>query len=200
MKNLELWNKVQETPIAHTKKVSTRGGFTAINATFQMKQATELWGPYGASWGVKQLDWEYLQSDNKIVEVCLNAIFYSPITEFEISSCMAYKAGDDHRKKLLTDLTTKALSKLGFSADVFMGMYDDNKYIEELKKKEAAKTIVYKTDAEFKKIVEWVEKDSLETNSRIEYTLQNAVLTDSQKKELKSLRLLFDGTEPFEPK
>lgn len=200
MNNLELWNKVQETPIEHTKKVTTRGGFTAINATFQIKQATELWGPYGAKWGVKNLDWEYLQDGNKIVEVCLNAVFYSPITEFEISSCMAYKAGDDHRKKLLTDLTTKSLSKLGFSADVFMGMYDDNKYIEELKKKEAQKSIVYKTDDEFEKIVAWVKKESLETNSRIEYTLKNAVLTDTQKNNLESLRLLFDGTEPIEPK
>jgi hypothetical protein len=60
--------------------------------------------------------------------------------------------------------------------------------------------IVYKTDDEFKKIVAWVKKESLETNSRIEYTLKNAVLTDSQKNKLESLRLLFDGTEPLEPK
>jgi hypothetical protein len=198
MNNLELWNKVQETPIEHTKKVTTRGGFTAINATFQIKQATELWGPYGSKWGVKNLGWEYLQDKDKIVEVCLNAIFYSPACEFEISSCMAYKPGDDHRKKLLTDLTTKSLSKLGFSADVFMGMYDDNKYIEELKKKEASKAVVYKTDDEFKKIVAWIRKEPLETNSRIEYTLKNATLTDVQKNNIETLRTPLVGTEPIE--
>jgi len=30
-------------------------------------------------------------------------------------------------------MTTKALSKLGFNADVFLGLYDDNKYVYQLK-------------------------------------------------------------------
>ncbi|CAI1876548.1 Uncharacterised protein [Serratia fonticola] len=34
-------------------------------------------------------------------------------------------------KKLLTDATKKALSQLGFSADVFLGLYDDVNYREE---------------------------------------------------------------------
>jgi hypothetical protein len=36
-------------------------------------------------------------------------------------------------KKSLTDATTKALSMLGFSADVFLGLYDDNKYVNDRK-------------------------------------------------------------------
>jgi len=199
MKNLELWKKVDETPIEYTKKVTSRGGFTAINATFQIKQATELWGPYGSNWGVKKLDWEYLQDNGKIVEVCLNAIFYYPNGEFEISSCMVYKAGDDHRKKLLTDLTTKSLSKLGFAADVFMGLYDDNKYIDELKKKQVANNTPYKTDAEFAVIIEWVKKAPLETNARIGVTLEKAKLTDAQKKQLEALRIVTGAPEPTKP-
>ena len=35
-------------------------------------------------------------------------------------------------KKIETDLTTKALSKLGFSADIFMGKYDDVKYMNDI--------------------------------------------------------------------
>jgi hypothetical protein len=34
-------------------------------------------------------------------------------------------------KKSLTDAITKALSMLGFSADVFLGLYDDNKYVND---------------------------------------------------------------------
>ena len=35
-------------------------------------------------------------------------------------------------KKVATDALTKGLSKLGFNADVFMGMFDDNKYVNKL--------------------------------------------------------------------
>jgi hypothetical protein len=36
---------------------------------------------------------------------------------------------DDCVKKVATDALTKGLSKLGFNADVFLGLYDDNKYV-----------------------------------------------------------------------
>ena len=52
---------------------------------------------------------------------------------FPVSTEMAYKVGNDTRKKLMTDATTKALSFLGFNADVFMGRFDDSKYVEALK-------------------------------------------------------------------
>ena len=38
----------------------------------------------------------------------------------------------DFAKKIETDALTKALSKLGFNADVFMGRFDDHKYVEEI--------------------------------------------------------------------
>jgi len=48
------------------------------------------------------------------------------------------KLDDDCVKKVVTDALTKGLSKLGFNADVFLGKYDDNKYVQDLKDKEAA--------------------------------------------------------------
>ena len=38
-------------------------------------------------------------------------------------------------KKLITNTRSKALSLLGFSADVFMGMYDDVSYVKDLEKR-----------------------------------------------------------------
>ncbi len=38
----------------------------------------------------------------------------------------------DFAKKIETDALTKALSKIGFNADVFMGRYDDVKYVNEM--------------------------------------------------------------------
>ena len=44
------------------------------------------------------------------------------------------KAKADMKKviaRAMTDATTKALSKLGYNADVFLGKFDDNKYVQE---------------------------------------------------------------------
>jgi hypothetical protein len=42
------------------------------------------------------------------------------------------KPDADFAKKVETDALTKGLSKLGFNADVFMGLYDDHKYVQEM--------------------------------------------------------------------
>jgi len=138
--NMNLWNQVCTTDPAVTKKVNTRGGFTAIDAQAQIKKATELWGPYGGEWGVRDCDYRFFPDERK-AEITLSAVFYYPHPfmgqegMFEIATDMLYKPGNDSRKKLLTDLTTKALSKLGFNSDVFEGKFDDNKYVNDVKKK-----------------------------------------------------------------
>ena len=48
------------------------------------------------------------------------------------------KAGtldDEAPKKALTDAMTKAFSHLGVSADVFLGLFDNNKYVATMKEK-----------------------------------------------------------------
>lgn len=49
--NMELWNKVCRTDPAHTKHVGQRGGFTAIDAMYQIECATKEFGPVGVGWG-----------------------------------------------------------------------------------------------------------------------------------------------------
>ena len=46
------------------------------------------------------------------------------------------KPDTDCMKKATTDGLTKGLTYFGFNADVFLGKFDDNKYVEELKKKQ----------------------------------------------------------------
>lgn len=135
--NLKLWDSVSKTDPKHTKKVSQRGGFTAIDAQWQRMQATRVFGPYGFGWGIKELNYEYVRDGNgAIVELAASGVFFckhdDDFASFPIASDMVYKPGNDSRKKLLTDMTTKALSFLGFSADVFLGKFDDDKYVQSL--------------------------------------------------------------------
>ena len=146
--NMELWNSVCETPPSTTRPVEYGNRkFTAIDAQHQRKRATEVFGPYGDGWGLKDLKWEYVREKEKIVELTLDAIFWcvlirdgEPVDfEFPIASDHRYKPGDDLKKKLITDATTKALSMLGFNSDVFEGKFDDNKYVEKQDFREARK-------------------------------------------------------------
>ena len=135
--NMELWNSVWQTPPHITKKVTQRGGFTAICAQAQLKRATELWGPYGRAWGIKASRHDYIKdASGDILEVCFSGTFWYPKGEFDISADMAYKPGNDTAKKLRTDARSKALSTLGFNSDIFEGLYDDNKYVAEMRAKE----------------------------------------------------------------
>ncbi len=131
--NLELWNSVEKTDPNHTKKVSQRGGFTAIDAHYQVQQVTAQFGPVGIGWGY---DCEYLFEDKAVI--CLLTFWHTKReNKFgPIAGCAKFIDGRldaDAPKKSMTDALTKAISHLGFNADVFLGKFDDNKYVEKMK-------------------------------------------------------------------
>lgn len=140
--NMKLWKSVEVTDPQYTTKINQRGGFTAIGAQYQLQRATETFGPFGAGWGVRG---EVIEKWNEVGMAIYQAhLWYKLDTgkempelhEFPIHSAIQYARGgrldDDFFKKVATDALTKGLSKLGFNADVFMGKFDDNKYVNKL--------------------------------------------------------------------
>jgi hypothetical protein len=150
---LALWEKVETTDPEFTTKVNQRGGFTAIGAQYQIKNATEVFGPFGKTkgggWGVKDEKYTPILNDTLIVYTATFYYDYFEVSdndkgtgeqlvkfagEFPISSSiktmMGNRIDDDCIKKVQTDALTKGLSKLGFNADVFMGRFDGNKYVD----------------------------------------------------------------------
>ncbi len=151
---MELWNAVFETDPAHTKDFSRSGGFkgTAINPLYLIKKATELWGPIGASWGPDIVSEQILQGAPIIVAEkvvghesvhCVQISLRHPggtvpafgQTVFVGKNKYGAFTDEEAPKKSLTDAIGKALSWLGFSADVHMGMYDDSKYVNDMRQK-----------------------------------------------------------------
>ena len=159
--NLELWNKVEKTNPKYTKKAKVGGNqITAISPQFQILNATEQFGSYGEKWGFRNIELDYSITNTPIVLNVLDwntkkteeiktilglvgfkATFFFPNGEFEITNSIKIftdnkhsKIDDNYAKKIETDALTKALSKLGFNADIFMGKFDDVRYVEEMKK------------------------------------------------------------------
>lgn len=135
--NLAIWNAVCKTDPKHTKEVKQRGGFTSINANSQVLAATEQFGPIGIGWGYT--------ADEPIFHDCLVFVrctlwhgsrdnWFGPETGgAEWKTSKGY-LDSDAPKKATTDAVTKLLSRLGFNADVFLGLYDDNKYVEQARR------------------------------------------------------------------
>jgi len=138
--NTKLWDSVCETDPSITKKVNQRGGFTAIAAQSQLHNATKIFGAFGTGWGVSHEHIEQWQSEGlALYQATLWYTVGNEKKEFPIHSSIRYHTGsrvdDDFFKKVATDALTKGLSKLGFNADVFMGKFDDNKYVNSMAQK-----------------------------------------------------------------
>lgn len=134
--NLAIWKQVERTDPSHTKRVNQRGGFTAISAAYQIMRATEVFGPVGTGWGY-DAGAPIFQEGLVIVPVTLwhssdRGTVFGPMfggAEWKGSNG---RLDSDALKKATTDALTKLLSQLGFNADVFLGRFDDNKYIAEV--------------------------------------------------------------------
>lgn len=192
-KNLKLWDAVEKTDLRFTKHVSQRGGYTAISPQYQLKCATEQFGSYGAGFGLCHSDFDFsLISINHTV--IHKAVFFyisdGQRHEFPINNSIEMarlsKEGKlivdvDFAKKVETNTVSKALSKLGFNADVFMGMMEDQSYLAELQNEMA----LQKAD----------DKDAEIIQQRLEYDAwkQNELQAYSYLNTLNALNTVYTG-------
>lgn len=141
MTKMELWNAVCKTDPDHTKHVGTRGGFTAIDAMYQIQCATEQFGAAGEGWGWNFTDPIYPPNGTVVIK----CVLWHGTKEQTVEQFGQKKLGDSNRpdedalKKAGTDALTKCLSYLGFNADVFLGKFDDSKYVDDLRTEQSNK-------------------------------------------------------------
>lgn len=133
---MRIWDTVSKTNPANTKKVNQRGGFTSICAQSQIMEATRAFGPVGEGWGYTA-SVPIFHEGLVFVQVTLwhgdRENTFGPVTggaEWKVKD----RVDSDAAKKATTDALTKLLSQLGFNADVFLGLFDDSKYVEQVKR------------------------------------------------------------------
>lgn len=155
--NLALWNAFCETDPKYTSEVTSRGGFTAICAQYQKKNATKAFGPYGKSWGLKDITVGYVGPPEDPTEIYMEAWFFYPDGQFWMTNDMPWKKGAECRKRLQTDLLTKSLSMLGFNSDVFENKFSDSMYRDQLHAKYEKERIYAAQDEKTKETIAKVE-------------------------------------------
>jgi hypothetical protein len=161
--NLAIWDQVKQTDPDATKQYKGAGGFsgTSINSTYQVRKATELFGPVGIGWGWeivserideghpiagKDSEGKAIIHDNVTTKVHTlhlrlwymldgkrGEVDHFGHTPFVYTNKHGVQMEAEPSKKSLTDAIGKALSMLGFSADIFMGEFDDQNYLEQVR-------------------------------------------------------------------
>lgn len=155
--SMELWNAVAVTNPNFVKSFTRGGGFsgTAINATYQAQKATETFGPCGIGWGIDILEERYQDGAPLILDGAVvgkevihvlrvnlwyvyqgkrGEVIHFGQTIFVGRNKNGFFTDEEAPKKSMTDAMSKCLSLIGFSADVHLGWYDDNKYVADLRK------------------------------------------------------------------
>lgn len=155
-RNADIWNALRTPDPAYTKKFD-RPGFkgTAMTPTYLYRRATEVFGPAGKGWGYDIDKIFMVPAENpKVVYVQVTVWYLWPESDDRFGNCHIGKVthvggnvlerfrkingetravgyDDEAVKAAVTDAVGKALSLIGMGADVYMGLFDDNKYVRE---------------------------------------------------------------------
>lgn len=149
--NLALWHQVEKTDPAHVKAITGKSyKGTSPKPHWIVMKATETFGPIGIGWGFtvdERIERGALISDGfyEQMHIAKVKVWYKWNGERgEVEHIGGttfsgkYASGktftdEDAPKKSVTDALIKALSMIGFAGDIFMGRFDDSKYVESMK-------------------------------------------------------------------
>ena len=149
--NLALWRAVERTPKDQTKAITGKAySGTSPKPHYLVMKATETFGPCGIGWGFNIVRERIEEgADGAKVHIAHIRVWYNwngqrgevehvgqTMFSGHRNSGAAF-TDEDAPKKSVTDGLVKALSMIGFAGDIFMGRYDDSKYIAELKAEQA---------------------------------------------------------------
>lgn len=158
--NMKIWNRLQETDPNFTRSFNKRGfGGTTINSTYIVMKLTELFGPCGKGWGYDVVKDEVIQGGPIIISgdtrghwlthrIMLTLWWkeegsegrhvvgpHSGQTDYVGHNKNGIFTDEEAFKKSITDALGKCAALLGIGADIYTGLYDDNKYLAGLKEK-----------------------------------------------------------------
>lgn len=140
----DLWDRLGKTDPKHTKQFKRAGGFsgTAIKPMWAFRRMTEEFGPCGIGWGVDKPEFQVVQAGEETLVYCTVSIWYENANGHVFGVGGDKVAGknkyglstdDEAFKKAYTDALSNALKLIGMGADVHMGMFDDSKYVAEMR-------------------------------------------------------------------
>ena len=134
---MKIWETLSKTNPQYTRLVPSSYGkkITSIDPMYQIQSMTDMFGPVGLGWKYK-VDYKYVDG-LVFAEVTIKYFTnewheYGPVCSVQNLYKANSKLDDEAPKKAMTDALTKAFSHLGLNADIFLGKFDNNKYVQEV--------------------------------------------------------------------
>lgn len=141
--NLGLWKAYEDIDPRFTKKITGRDySGTSPNPQYVIKCLTVMFGPVGKGFGWRVLAEGFEQFGDTSLHWCRVEFWHtdrSNVFEAYGQTKAAYQTKDgrmrvdeDAPKKSLTDAIVKAASQIGVAANIFLGRWDDQKYVAQI--------------------------------------------------------------------
>lgn len=154
--NLALWEAHEDIDPKFTKAITGRDyGGTSPNPQYVIKCLTDLFGPVGKGFGWRVVTEGFERLGDTSLHWCRIEFWHTDRANvFEaygqtkaayVTSKGTMRVDEDAPKKSLTDAIVKAASQIGIAANIFLGRWDDQKYVAdvnaEYRKEERAKPV-----------------------------------------------------------
>lgn len=152
--NLAIWNSLSKSDPAHTKGFKRGGGFTgtALKPIWTVMRLTEQFGPCGVGWGINEPFFEMTHSqEGEVLVFCKVSCWHTdPINvlwgvggDKAVTKNKNGPVHDDEAfKKAFTDAVGNAFKFIGVAADIHMGLFDDSKYVEQMREEFAPEPVL----------------------------------------------------------
>jgi hypothetical protein len=143
MTNLDHWNRFADIDPKFTKAITGKAyKGTSPNPQYVIRCLTEMFGPVGQGFGWRVLHEAFQPLGEKTLHWCRIEFWHTDRANvFESygqtlaaypTSSGGFMVDEDAPKKSLTDAVIKAASHLGIAANIFLGRWDDQKYVAEV--------------------------------------------------------------------
>ena len=143
--NLRHWDRFADIDPKYTKAITGKAyRGTSPNPQYVIKCLTDMFGPVGIGFGWRVVAESFESLGGETLHWCRIEFWHSDRANTYESygqTKAAYTAKDgrvvvdeDAPKKSLTDAIIKAASHIGIAANIFLGRWDDNKYVAEVAK------------------------------------------------------------------
>jgi hypothetical protein len=144
MSNLDIWERFADIDPKFTKPITGKPyKGTSPNPHYVIKCLTEMFGPAGVGFGWEVVAEGFQPMGEELLHWCRIRFWHSDGKGFDAygqtKAVMKTKSGfmndEDAPKKSLTDAITKAAAQVGVASNIFLGRWDDNKYVAEVNTK-----------------------------------------------------------------
>lgn len=144
-----IWEELGKTDPNHTKGFKRQGGFsgTATKPIWMELRMTEYFGPCGLGWGTSPPQFAVERGADECFVFCTVGLWYvDPATairsdyvygvggdRFVTKGSSGIRTSDEAFKMAHTDAIGNAMKHIGVCADIHLGLFENSKYVDEMR-------------------------------------------------------------------